>query len=39
MGLCVQEAALTKQIDRAERMMQRFAPDDVEDPNNKWSQN
>ena len=36
MGLCVQEAALTKQIDRAERMAQRFAPDDVEDPNNKW---
>ena len=36
MGLCVQEAALTKQIDRAERMAERLAPDDVDDPNNKW---
>ena len=36
MGLCVQEAALTKQIDRAERMAERLAPDDIEDVNNKW---
>ena len=36
MGLCVQEAALTKQIDRAERMAERLAPNDIEDVNNKW---
>ena len=36
MGLCVQEAALTKQIDRAERMAERLAPNDVDNPQNKW---
>ena len=36
MGLCVQEAALTKQIDRAERMAERLAPNQMDDKNNKW---
>ena len=36
MGLCVQEAALTKQIDRAERMAERLAPNDIDNINNKW---
>ena len=36
MGLCVQEAALTKQIDRAERMAERLAPNDIDNMNNKW---
>ena len=36
MGLCIQESALTKQIDRAERMADRRAPDDMDDLSNKW---
>ena len=36
MGLCIQEAALTKQIDRAERMAERRAPNYMDDVNNKW---
>ena len=36
MGLCVQEQALTKQIDRAERIAEKMAPDDMEDQSNKW---
>ena len=36
MGLCCQEQALTKQIDRAERIAERFAPNDIDDVNNKW---
>ena len=36
MGLCVQEQALTKQIHRAERMTERFAPNDIDNVNNKW---
>lgn len=36
MGLCIQEHALTKQIDRAERMAERRAPDSMDAPENKW---
>ena len=36
MGLCIQEQALTKQIDRAERMADRRAPDAMDDLSNKW---
>ena len=36
MGLCIQEAALTKQIDRAGRMAERRAPNYMDDVNNKW---
>ena len=36
MGLCVQEQALTNQIDRAERIAERMAPNDMENINNRW---
>ena len=36
MGLCIQEHALTKQIDRAERMADRRAPESMDDLSNKW---
>ena len=36
MGLCVQEQALTKQIDRAERIAEKMAPDEIENMDNKW---
>ena len=36
MGLCVQEQALTKQIDRAEKIAEKLAPNDMENMNNKW---
>ena len=36
MGLCVQEQALPKQIDRAKRIAERLAPDDMDNENNKW---
>ena len=36
MGLCIQEQALTKQIDRAERMADRRALDAMDDLSNKW---
>ena len=36
MGLCVQEQALTKQIDRAERIAEKLAPDEIENMDNKW---
>ena len=36
MGLSVQEQALNKQIDRAERMAERFALNEVDNLENKW---
>ena len=36
MGLCVQETAIAKQIDRAERTAERMAPNDIENPYNIW---
>ena len=39
MGLSVQEQALNKQIDRAERMAERFASDEVDNLDNKWWKN
>ena len=36
MGLCVQEQALTKKIDRAERIAEKLAPNEMENLNNKW---
>ena len=34
MGVCVQEQALNKQIDRAEKMDERFAPNEVDNLDN-----